>query len=321
MSAGIVLTDEEKAAWRQIDNAERIVITSHVHPDGDAVGSALALMYYCKAKGKKVHIVIDDHIPVIYRFLEGVEIIREQESGFNAELLIIVDTNPKRIGCCSKFETAVTLNIDHHDTNPKLCDYHIIREESSSTAELLYCIFENENFEITSSIADCLYTGVITDTVFFKAPSVTANTFEVAANLVKHGARNVMIAEIVSEQTYEETQLIARAISLVKSYRQGTIVGAVLDESFDTLELTDLVIDSIRYIRGVEIAYLLKHEEDGTYRVRMRSHKYNLTSFAKWFGGGGHPDAAGFSIWKSDAGEAEQFFRGELERWLEQYSG
>lgn len=315
------LSQIEKEAWKQISNAQSIIITSHVHPDGDAIGSVLAFMQFCRNKGKNVSIFIDDDIPEIYYFLNSVNEIKKPNKEMKADLLVILDTNPKRIGNVSKANVMHSLNIDHHSTNPRMCEYNIIRDDVSSTCEILYWIFKDENYNFDVNLANYLYTGLITDTVYFKTPEVTPDDFIIASELVKKGAEPSVIAAALETKSIEETKLVSKALSNLKNHKNGSVVGVVLNEEFDVLELTDSIIDSIRFIKGVKLAYLLKHEKDCSYRVRMRSQTYDVSSFAKANGGGGHADAAGFTINISNEIEAENFFLRELDKWLEQYSG
>ena len=319
----ILPSESEIEAWSIIDRAEKIIITSHIHPDGDAIGSSLAMLRYCRSLGKQAEVVIDDNIPIQYRFLINVdEIIKPINiQNLNTDLLIIVDTNPRRIGNVGKGHYKCVLNIDHHDTNLRETDYHIVRGDYSSTSELLFHIFRAEGYEIDTETAKCLYTGLITDTVYFKAPGIKASTFEVAAELIKIGADSGDIASHLEEKDFDETRLVSKALSEIKNYNDGTIVGVTLDERFDELELTDSIIDAIRYIRGVRLAFLLKHEKCGGYRVRMRSQSMDVSEFAQINGGGGHTDAAGFTIDIDDGQEAEMAFIERLEEWLVQCSG
>lgn len=316
-----ILSSAEKDAWTQVYNAQSIIITSHIHPDGDAIGSVLALMQFCRNKGKNVSVFIDDDVPENYYFLNSVNEIKKPEKEMKADLLVILDTNPKRIGNVSKANVRHSLNIDHHSTNPRLCDYNIIRDDVSSTCGILYWIFNDENYSFNDDLANYLYIGLITDTVYFKTPEVKAIDFVIASELVKKGAEPSVIASALETKSFEETKLVSKALSMIKNFKNGSVVGVVLNEDFDGLELTDSIIDTIRFIKGVKFAYLLKHEADGSYRVRMRSQTYDVSSFAKENGGGGHTDAAGFTINIPNEIEAEMFFLRELDKWLEQYSG
>ena len=309
-------------AWESIKNANSLVITSHVHPDGDAVGSSLAFAKYCKDMHKEATVVIDDDIPDIFEYLDGYNgIIRPDQHKNPPDVLVILDTNPNRIGRVSELNVGEVINIDHHGTNPLLCDHHIIRGESSSTAEVLYGLFCMEGYDMKSSVAECLYTGLVTDTLFYKTSGVGVATYLIASELVRCGADPCLIAESLSRKKYNEIVLMSKAVSNTKLYCEGKIAGVCLDESYDELELTDEVIDSIRYIDGIEIAFLLKHERKGGYRVRIRSSKIDVSQIARANGGGGHADAAGFTINDDNAEKAEKILLGELAKWLEQYIG
>lgn len=314
----LMLSFEEKQAWDILQQAGSIVITSHIHPDGDAIGSSLALAGYCKGNGKEAEVVIDDDIPQIYDYLKGYSSIMQPENLCDKkwDLMVIVDTNSTRIGKVSGIKTEKVINIDHHDTNPQKCDYHIIRGDCTSTTELLYRLFEMNKYEINSDIANCLYTGLITDAVFFKAPTVTADSYRIAAELVDCGIDPAKIAKVLEQQTYNELLLVSRALEDTSLYFDGSVAGVCMDESFDTLERTDGIIDKIRYINGIKMAFLLKHEKNGYYRVRMRSEVIDVSKIAKENGGGGHIDAAGFIINAPSIKKAKQVLLGEIKKWL-----
>ncbi len=319
---GIKLTETEQIAWNAIKQASRIVITSHVHPDGDAVGSCLALANYFMENRKQVSIHINDYIPHTYRYLKGYQPLFVSkgldimEGNEESALLVILDTNPARIGQITGISFSKTVNIDHHVTNPKACDYHIIRVNSSSTAEILYRLFKNDGYAISEDTANCLYTGLITDTEYFKAANVTAESYHIAGELVKCGAKPVMITDFLERKEYDEVILIARVLSSTRLFLGGKVAGVCLDTYYDNLELTDTIIDTIRYINGISIAFLLKHERDGGYRVRLRSNSIDVGMIAKQNGGGGHKEAAGFTIDKDDPAAAERIIVEELRRWL-----
>ncbi len=317
----IVIAEEDRRNWSRVKNAQEVIITSHIHPDGDAIGSSLALARYCHDMGVAARVVIDDDIPQIYRNLIGYDEIEKPKESLAGELLVIVDTDPRRIGRVEDGNFKYVLNIDHHDTNPRKCDGHIIDENSSSTAEVLYALFKEDGYVISSDEAECLYTGLITDTVFFKAPGITSDTYITAGELIKLGVDGGKMASMMEETSIDEAYLTFRAYGKMEEFYNGSIIGITLNEAFDGLELTDKIVDSIRFIRGIDVAFLLKHEKMGGYRVRMRSQTKDLSVFAKIHGGGGHPDAAGYTIETDDAILAKERFIRDLTKWLEQYSG
>lgn len=311
------LSDQEKAAWEQLKESKSVVITSHVHPDGDAIGSCLALAKYCESRGIISTVCIDDRIPDLYRFLQRVETIRIPDKGIIAETLVIVDTDRRRIGRVAEIDVKYAVNLDHHDTNPGDCEWNIIRGRFSSTAELLYKLFKNENYNIDRQTAEYLYTGLITDTVFFKVPMESCDPFFMAGELALKGIDTSYIAEKLSQRTLDTIRLSAKAYGRLESFRNNTVVGIILGDEYDELDLTDEIVDSIRYIEGIEVAYLAKHEKAGGYRVRLRSQTRDLSGFAKQHGGGGHPDAAGYTILTESVEKAKEELVRDILKWLE----
>ncbi len=315
--SGIILSDDEKETWQLLKKSNRVVITSHVHPDGDAIGSCIALLRYCISNGVEAKIFIDDHIPDIYDYLPDVKLIGTPEGEIVSDVLVIVDTDARRIGLSKAIITDEVINIDHHETNPRECAHSIIREKMTSTAELLYRIFMREHFVIDPVIANCLYTGLITDTVFFKIPMETPDAFFIAGELAQKGAECALISQRLSKKSLKEFRMTVRAFDKLECFRNNTVIGITMDEAFDELELSDEIVDNIRYLDGVDVAFLLKHENGGGYRARIRSQVKDVSSFAKKHGGGGHPDAAGFTINIDDAELARKTLLEDLLKWLE----
>ncbi len=312
----IFLSAREKESWDLIKDSKKVAITSHIHPDGDAIGSCIALQRYCKSKGLEAKIFIDDHIPEIFDFLPDVGLISRLDGEVIADTLVIVDTNIRRIGKAASILADNTINIDHHSTNQGECGHSIIRENMTSTAELLCRVFMSESYKIDAEMANCLYTGIISDTVFLKIPMETPDAFFIAGELIRLGAEHAYISQRLSTKSIDDFNRTIKAYNILERFRSDTIVGITLDESFDDLELTDEIIDTIRYLRGVEIAYLLKHESKGGYRVRLRSQTRDVSFYAKKHGGGGHADAAGFTINIDDAQLARDTLLEDLITWL-----
>lgn len=285
-------------AWNVLLGAQTIVITTHIHPDGDAVGSSLALWNYLKGRGKNVQVVIDFAVPSIYSYLSGYEQICKPDNPRRTELIVVLDTSvaEKRIGSVAKFISDSILNIDHHDTNEGLTEISIVEPYRASTCEILFAMFEEAGIEINKAIAECLYTGMATDTGFFRFPSTNSKTFEMAEKLVCCGASPSRISSALETRKYEEIQLYSCALGQIERFQHGRIAGVFLDEEFREFELSNGIIDIMRYMEGVEIAVLMQYDAENNYRVRMRSNGIDISSIAKSYGGGGHEDSAGFSI-------------------------
>ncbi len=312
----ISLTDQEAEAWKRVKESKSVLITSHIHPDGDAIGCCLALARYCESKGIVSTICIDDKISELYQFLPGVKSFKTPNRRFKAETLVVVDTDARRIGRAGEMDVDYIVNLDHHGTNSRECMLRIIRENYSSTAEMLYKLFISDGYEIDKQTAECLYTGLITDTVFFKIPLHSGDPFFIAGDLLLRGVNTSFIAERLSQINLGTFRLSAMAYSKLESFRNNTIVGISLDKEFDLLDSTDEIIDSIRFIEGVEIAYLIKYEKNDSYRVRLRSQKWDLSIFAKQHGGGGHADAAGYTILADNSKKATDILVGDIIKWL-----
>ena len=155
---------------------------------------------------------------------------------------------------------------------------------------------QENDIEITEDIAMCLYTGISTDTGFFRFDNTTASVLEIAAQLVRKGAKPNIIADSIATKTFLELQLIAKAMQTIKLFKDGKVIGIFLDESFSNLELTDELIDMIRFTKGADIAFLIKYDSENVYRLRMRSRQTDISKLLKVFGGGGHLHAAGATL-------------------------
>ncbi len=282
---------------KHVDEAESILITSHIHPDGDAIGSCLALAHVLTGMGKKVQVVIDDHVPKIYDILPGFgDIQRYEGQSFEADLIVLMDARPGREGRICSVVSAPVLNIDHHASNEHSADFAYVEPEASATAEVLYKLFQSWDINLTLEIASCLYTGIATDTGFFAFPNTRPETLELCANLMRSGAEPVKVAAAVQRKSFHEVEDLARGLGTMELFADGRAVGIFLDESFRGLELTDDLIDMVRYIDGIELAVLLKAEDENSCRVRLRSEVLDVSEIARMFGGGGHKEAAGATI-------------------------
>ena len=299
-----------------LEKADKVLITSHIHPDGDAIGSCLALAHVLKDLGKEVQVVIDDHVPEIYDILPGFgDIQRYDGRPLEADLVVLLDARPGREGRICAAVSAPVLNIDHHASNDLSADYAYVEQEASATAEILYKFFKSWGIPRTEEIASCLYMGIATDTGFFVFPNTRPETLEICANLMRMGARPAALAAAVSRKSFHEVEELARGLGTMELFAGGRAVGIFLDESFRDLELTDALIDMARFINGIDLAVLLKAESDGSCRMRMRSEVLDVSLLAKRLGGGGHREAAGATI---EAGfkEARQVLRDEISRYL-----
>ncbi|MBO5650604.1 MAG: bifunctional oligoribonuclease/PAP phosphatase NrnA [Selenomonas sp.] len=280
---------------------ERIVLTAHVNPDGDAIGSSLGLMHALKALGKEVQVFIDDDIPAAFSVLPGYELIGKPEEGQNipADLLVAVDVSLDRIGRVNEAVKAPTLNIDHHITNDGKADKLYLDGNAAATAEIIYQLIEELGTPCTKDMAMCLYTGLAMDTGWFRFSNTTPNTMRVAAALLACGAQPHVISEALEQRPFAEVQSLAFALQKIELLAGGKVAGICLDHaSLQEHEAPEGLIGMVRVIEGVDIAFTLKEKEPELCRVSLRSKGVDVTKIALKFSGGGHVRAAGCTIEK-----------------------
>jgi len=290
------------------ENAQSIAIGGHVRPDGDCVGSCLALAYFLKTKFPEKHVdVFLEYIQDEFRFLNGSEnVMHEIESLEKNEydLFISLDCGDlDRLGFSEPLfrKAKKTINIDHHITNQGFADINYIVAQASSTCETLMDIIKEE--ELDKDLASSLYVGIIHDTGVFKHSNTTKKTMESAAKLI---AMDIPFSRIIDETFYQKTYLQNQIMGrcLLESFLvldKKCIVSYVKKEIMDFYQATakdlDGVIDQMRVTEGVEVAILIHEIGSQTYKVSMRSNDFvNVSVIAKKYGGGGHVKAAGCTM-------------------------
>ena len=290
-----------KDAAEKLMAAKKLLITAHVNPDGDAVGSTLGLAAFLRGKGKKVTVMIDDKLPKNLSFLPGYDKIARPEDGkkADAELLVILDTSLDRIGEVAKAaEGLPVLNIDHHISNDGKADF-LCNANRAATAEMIFEIIDHLGGDFSPEVATPLYTGLATDTGFFKFSNTRPDTLRAAARLLEAGVRPEQVSESLEEKPEAVVRGQAAALQTMELSYDGRVAGLYLDrELAASLETTEGFIDFVRVIEGVEIAVLIKCMDDNFCRVSVSSKGLDVSKVAMKFGGGGHIRAAGFSVKK-----------------------
>ena len=289
-------------AAAKIRAAENILITAHVNPDGDAIGSTLAMLQILRAMGKNVAVYIDDKVPKNFSVMPFAEEIRQprEDEHFSADLLVILDTSPDRIGNVKNLTDAPILNIDHHITNSGDEGDLYVDANAAATCEIIFQLCKELNAEISKNIAVCLYTGIATDTGFFNYSNTRPSTLRAAADLVEAGVEPNLISEQVEIRSFRDIQIMSAALQTTKLFYGGKVAGMFVDrELYKQVETTEGLIDLIRVIDGVEVAFLITEKEKNVCRVSMRSKGVEVSSIAKRLGGGGHVRAAGCTINKN----------------------
>ncbi|MCF0127329.1 MAG: DHH family phosphoesterase [Pseudobutyrivibrio sp.] len=302
-----------------IDNFELILsevktvgISGHVRPDGDCVGSCMAMYNYLTSYYPTLEVsVILEEIPHVFDFLANTDKIQRAESipqNKLFDLYIALDcSDGSRLGSAEVFfkNAKTTICIDHHFGKPGFADYNYIIPDDSSTCELVYNQLPKDR--ITLPIAECLYTGIIHDTGVFQYSCTTADTMSCAGKLMSLGVNFPKICDdTYYAKTMTQNRVMGYVLSNCKSFMDGKIVAAVLtsDEmkTFDAKpKHLEGIVQQLRCTTGVEVAVFLYQLENGEFKGSTRSTgDVDLTLVTGHFGGGGHKKAAGFSVEAND---------------------
>lgn len=306
-----LLESEQQAAedvLAALKNSQRVLIGTHEHPDGDALGSSLALYHVLTAMGKEVTAYIPDAAPPFFAFLPGLErLTTEKPKVVSFDTIVLVDyTQLYRTHLedeVRQHKNVVT--IDHHHDNQKEVGINLVVPEAAATAQILYELFGVGNFTITKDVATCLLTGIFTDTGSFMHDSVTPEILEIASDLMNKGARLAHIAH----ETYQKKDLPALRIwgvalsRIMINEQTGAAVSVItyddLQEAGASLDDLAGVVNMLNTLPQTKFAMLLVEYEPGMIKGSLRSEphkKVDVSAIAKKLGGGGHVLAAGFEV-------------------------
>jgi phosphoesterase RecJ-like protein len=303
-----------------LNSYNTIIISAHTNPDGDAVGSCIALAHALKAIGKKVAVCLEEYGDK-YNFLDTDHFLChtvEQMEQFSNQLFICLDCGDElRLGeAIALFNTAeVTVNIDHHISNTNFAKHNFVFEKSS-TCEIVYELIDTLNLPMTIEIAKALYTGIIYDTGGFKHSNTTSRTHEVVASLIKYDFSATEIYEkLFNERSYEATKLLARAIDQMQLYFNKKMVYSYITEQ-DMKEFNadktqvGAIVEQLKSIKGVAASIFIYENGPNECKVSMRSDgTIDICSTAVKFGGGGHLKACGCTIYESLETAKELIFK------------
>jgi phosphoesterase RecJ-like protein len=290
-----------------IEKNTDFLITSHMDPDGDSIGSQLALYCALKNSGKHVAVVNQGEIPSRYRFLDpdGVISTDRRSFGFEAGAVLIIECpQMDRIGFVKDMipEDAVTINIDHHPDNALYAAINLVDPESAAVGEILYLMMESGGIEITSHIATQLYAAIVSDTGGFRFGSTTSRAMRIASDLVDRGADPKLVADgIFNAFSAETIRLLGTTLAGLKLEAGGkigyiTITQKDLESSGAELANSEGFVDFTLAISGIMMGILFKEISGKEVKVSLRSQNgLDASSLARKFEGGGHENAAGFT--------------------------
>jgi phosphoesterase RecJ-like protein len=299
----------------QIKNSSHLLIASHSEPDGDAVGSLIALGLALGKLRKKVTLYNESPIPAVYSFLPKVErIVRHIKKTNTYDVVIILDCGDlSRIG--EVFESVKRIpcivNIDHHISNTGFGHFQLIDTTACSTAEIVYRLIKELEIQIDKSIATALYTGILTDTGSFRFSNTNRAAFAISEEMANSGVEPYNVAQhVFGTYSLGRIKLLNLALDSIEISENGklsmmTVTKSMLDETGTQTEDVDGLINYARRIKNVKVAALIHEIQNGTvesshanrYHVSLRSDgSVDVATIAGSFGGGGHMSAAGFQI-------------------------
>ncbi|TWH48647.1 bifunctional oligoribonuclease/PAP phosphatase NrnA [Sporomusa sp. KB1] len=292
-----------KHSAKLLSQANHIVLTAHIHPDGDALGSMLALYAYLSAQGKNVKMLLDDEVPRAFRFLADWKKIEQPQSVMTEiDLLVVLDSSDlERIGKVKDVVTAPILNIDHHISNLKFAEYWYIDSQVAATGELIFKLLKEMNAAITSGMATALFLAIATDCGFFRYANTSAETLKLASELVALGAKPHTISEYLDAKPLAVIKALPKVLEtleIIEGGQNGQIATLTLSQEIlaDFKDDTEGFINYPRNIEGIEIAIMFKEADTHSIRVSLRSKMVDVSQLALAFGGGGHARAAGCTV-------------------------
>lgn len=313
-----------------IKGSNDFVVTSHISPDGDNIGSTLAIYYALKILGKTVYYVLDDNAPLNLEFLvEGITKLSSQEFislNLDDYNLIALDCGDKSRVCVSeeiKNSAKKIICIDHHASNDSYGDLNYIDVNASSTSELVYNMLVRLNEVdsiniINENIATALYTGLVTDTGNFSYSSTHPSSFEMAKNLLLLGAkRDEIIQNVFQSNSYNYYKLLGEALNTLDIVKEKIACISLTIDMLQRNEMSFNDVDGItnytRDIKNVEVGIFLKQKKENEVKVSLRSKNYvNVSKIAQSFNGGGHIRAAGCTIYDTVENAKEKILQAVL---------
>jgi phosphoesterase RecJ-like protein len=304
-------------------DAPSIVIASHTRPDGDALGSTIALADTLRELGKTVVAVNQDGVPQRYAFLPCASSVRKPgavKELTGAPLFVALDTSsPERLGeevWKLVANRSATLVIDHHASNQKFGDVHHVNQESPATGQLIYELIEAMDWPLTPTARDNLWVAMATDTGSFQYPATTPRTFAIASRLLEAGVDlSWMSVALFQNYPFRRLELLRELLGTIRRSADGRIASwSMSRELIKRLGIQpddhDGLIDMLRSIAGVVVAASFEEEADATVRISARStdaSRANVAQICQAFGGGGHRLAAGAKVQGTLESVSERF--------------
>jgi phosphoesterase RecJ-like protein len=279
------------------------VIAGHRDPDGDSLGSAMALALGLAQMGKRARVVTADHISVPYRKLPAIDSIQRLEilpEGY--PVAVLVECSSEERSGLGGFTGRLVINIDHHAKNPLFGDINWIDPRAAAAGVMIYRLLHGLGVEITTDIASLLYVAILTDTGSFRFSNTDAEAFRICAELLERGADAAALAATVYDNVpAAKAMLLGRALTSLQFEADGRVALMVLPsdafQGYPGEPDTEGIVNHAQAIEGVDVSLLFKEIDPGRHRISLRANEtVDVAAVAAVFGGGGHAKAAGCSI-------------------------
>lgn len=315
----------------RLSQGERFLITSHLNPDGDAVGSSLAMARILRRFGKVAQVWLRDPVPSMFAELTGVDRIHvgsEPPAGFpgNFDAAVALECpSLSRSGLAESLEPLDVLNIDHHLGNESYGIANWVDSSAPALGEMIFTLAERLKIPLDAETATCMLVALVSDTGGFRFSNSSDRAFEVGAELVRKGARPEQVSHWLYESRTEASlRLLEEMLGSLETHHEGRLATALLtrdmfERSGATDEDTEGMVDYPRSIATVEAVALVREIESGKVKVSLRSRdRVNVEEIARRHDGGGHRNAAGFRL-DGDVQQARKKVVGELSAALEKH--
>ena len=312
-----------KKIIQHLARSEHALLASHINPDGDAIGALLAMGIALEKRGCHVALYNESSIPAVYRFLPAVDRIQKQLTDWrHFDTAVIMDCGVlNRVGSAADAIATipVVINIDHHITNTRFGQYHLVDVNACATSEIVYRLIQAMDLDVDVAMATAIYTGILTDTGSFRFSNTNQEAFSICEAMVAAGVKPSTVAQhVYGTYSLGRIKLLNLALDSIEISNNGylsimTVTREMLADTGTQPEDADGLINYARRIRDVKVAALIHELENGgesknrkRFHVSLRSDgSVDVSGIAMKFGGGGHAGAAGFSA-ESSLAELKQ---------------
>ncbi|HZF40277.1 MAG TPA: bifunctional oligoribonuclease/PAP phosphatase NrnA [Blastocatellia bacterium] len=287
-----------------IEKHQRFAVTSHIRPDGDSLGSSLALCRILRGLNKDAEVIMCDHVPHAYSRLPGADEVRvAPDIDREYDGVFVIECSDVTRPGLPRLKDQFVVNIDHHSTTELFGDINWIDSTAAAVGEMIYNLAKAIGAKITPEIASCVYAALLTDTGSFHFSNTTERTFKIASELVRHGAQPAKLSQaIFYNYPYSKVLLAGAVLSTLQRDESGriawiTMTKEALEQSGANEDDSDGIINYPLTVGDVEAVAFFREMSNSTYRISLRSkNRVNVARVAESFGGGGHANAAGFTI-------------------------